>query len=104
LIEDTQDETVIMLEHHTGKDYGMGYVQYIPEHFFRALCFSKSIKEEPVPVSAADYFKRGMAYHYGKKDCDKAVADLEMAVKLDPDEDDYREYLERTKAAKERGK
>jgi tetratricopeptide (TPR) repeat protein len=45
-----------------------------------------------------------MAYHYSKKDRDKAVENLEMAVKLDPDNDDYREYLERAKAAKERGK
>lgn len=42
LIEDTQDEIIIQLEHHTGQDYGMGYVEYIPKHFFRGSCFSKS--------------------------------------------------------------
>lgn len=41
LIEDTQDEIMIQLEHHTGQDYGMGYVEYIPGHFFRGSCFSK---------------------------------------------------------------
>jgi cytochrome c-type biogenesis protein CcmH/NrfG len=45
-----------------------------------------------------------LIYHFKKNDYDKAMQDFEMAVKLAPDEDDYREYLERAKTARERAK
>jgi tetratricopeptide (TPR) repeat protein len=57
------------------------------------------------PHNAAAYFYyRGLAYHQGKKNYGKAIEDFETAVKLEPDNDDYREYLERAQTAKDRGK
>ena len=57
------------------------------------------------PSSAVSYFsKRGLIYHFKKKDYDMAIKDFEVTVRLAPDEDDYREYLDRAIIARERVK
>jgi tetratricopeptide (TPR) repeat protein len=92
-----------------------GSVYYRSGDYAKALEYYQkdlAIKEEvlgknhpnTVKVSgsiAKAYNNRGFAYDE-KGDYDQAITDFEMVVKLAPNDDEYREYLERAKAEKAR--
>jgi tetratricopeptide (TPR) repeat protein len=54
--------------------------------------------------AAACFYSSGLVYHFKKRDYNKAIDNFKTAAALAPDEEDYREYLERAKSAKERAK
>ena len=59
--------------------------------------FTEAIRLDPNLTDA--YYYRGLAYSLTTiKEYDKAIADLEMAVKLNPAEKDYRKDLKKVRA------
>jgi tetratricopeptide (TPR) repeat protein len=54
------------------------------------------------PKYARAYYNRGNEFMGGKKDYDKAIADFETALRLKPDNDEFRKNLDKAIADKDR--
>jgi hypothetical protein len=44
LVENTKDHYMAFIEHRTNWKYGLGYVEYIPGHFFRGMSYGKTVR------------------------------------------------------------
>ena len=81
------NENQLTLEEEIGICFNLGSEYYLKKEYDHAIgYFNQAIRLKP--DEAIFYYMRNFAYYY-KGNVSQAIADLEMAVKLEPENNDY---------------